>query len=409
MERRDFLREICKFTAGGYFMANVNPINNPDHTADENKFKSEDSKSVTLFLSGDIMTGRGIDQVLPYSVDPKIYEPYAKSAKDYVQLAERMHGRMLANVSFEYIWGDALEELKQMDPDFRIINLETSVTKSGTPWQGKSIHYRMHPGNTPVLNAAEIDVCVLGNNHILDWGYEGLKDTLSSIRNEDIQTTGAGENQEFACKPAVLKYGPGRLLVFSYGSPTAGIPLDWSAAAEKPGVNLLPGFGNDAAKKIIEIVQGHRVEGDIVMLSVHWGGNYGYDVPARQQKLAHRLLDSGLVDLIHGHSSHHPMGIEIYKGRLIIYGCGDLINDYEGIRGREEYRSDLRLLYFPKLDASGKLLNLEMTPLKTRRFQLKHTDKKETGWLADTLFRECNKFGGSVEVSSDGRLTLLWK
>lgn len=390
-------------------MSNVNLVNNPDHTSEENKFKSDDSKTVTLFLSGDIMTGRGIDQVLPFSVDPKLYEPYAKSAKDYVQLAERTHGKIPANVSFEYIWGDALDELNQMDPDFRIINLETSVTKSDTPWAGKSIHYRMHPGNTKVLNAAEIDVCVLGNNHILDWGYEGLEDTLASLRDEEIQTTGAGDNQDLAAKPAVLNDGSGRLLVFSYGSPTAGIPLDWSATEQKSGVNLLPGFGKDDAEKIIETVKNYRKEGDIVVLSIHWGGNYGYDVPARHQKLAHRLLDSGLVDLIHGHSSHHPMGIEVYKGRLIFYGCGDLINDYEGISGREEYRSDLRLLYFPKLDASGKLLNLEMTPLKTRRFQLRHTDKNETRWLADTLDRECKKFGGSVEVSPDGRLTLLWK
>jgi poly-gamma-glutamate capsule biosynthesis protein CapA/YwtB (metallophosphatase superfamily) len=408
MNRNVFLRKISKLAAGGYFMLNSNLLNNPDHLLEEKDYESGGSESLTLFLSGDVMTGRGIDQILPFSTDPQLFESYAKSAKDYVLLAERTHGKIPANVSFKYIWGDAIEEFDKIQPDFRIINLETSVTQRGTPWQWKSIHYRMHPGNAPVLKAANIDVCILGNNHVLDWGYEGLEDTLESLRHEGIRTTGAGKSPEGAQKPAVPENGSGRVLVFSYGSPTAGVHRDWAVSDQKAGVNLLPGYGSDAAEKIIETVRKYRKEGDKVLVSVHWGGNYGYEVPENQQKLSHRLLDSGLIDLIHGHSSHHPKGMEVYNDRLILYGCGDLINDYEGISGREEYRSDLRLLYFPKLDASGKLISLEMTPLKSRRFQLKYTEEEETQWLVETLDRECNKFGASVEVSQKGRLRLLW-
>ena len=89
---------------------------------------------------------------------------------------------------------------------------------------------------------------------------------------------------------------------------------------------------------------------DVVVVSVHWGSNWGYDVPDAHVEFAHRLVDGG-VDVVFGHSSHHPRPVEIYRGHPILYGCGDLINDYEGIGGHERFRDDLRLLYLVTLDA----------------------------------------------------------
>ena len=129
---------------------------------------------ITVFLAGDVMTGRGIDQVLPHPGDPLIHEPYMRSAIGYVELAERANGPIQKPVSFSYIWGDALEEWERVGPDLRIINLETSVTTSDDYWEGKGINYRMHPENIPSLTAAKIDHCSLANNHVLDWGYAGL-------------------------------------------------------------------------------------------------------------------------------------------------------------------------------------------------------------------------------------------
>jgi hypothetical protein len=101
---------------------------------------SKTSNPITMFLCGDVMTGRGIDQLLPHPNDPLIYESYMKSARGYVALAERMTGSIQKPVSFSYIWGDVLEELERVGPDVRIINLETSVTKSDDYAVGKGIH-----------------------------------------------------------------------------------------------------------------------------------------------------------------------------------------------------------------------------------------------------------------------------
>ncbi|MFW5947223.1 MAG: CapA family protein, partial [Gemmatimonadota bacterium] len=302
---------------------------------------------VTLFLAGDVMTGRGIDQALPRSVDPRLYESYVKDARDYLRMAERASGPIPAPVDLDYVWGDALAELERVRPDARIINLETAVTTHDEPWPGKGIHYRMHPGNAPVLAAAGIDVCGLANNHVLDWGRPGLEETLGTIRGLGIGTAGAGANRREAAEPAVVDTGKGRVRVHAYGTAGAGVPSDWAAAEARPGVNLLPRVDAGEADRVADGILAQRTPGDRVVVSIHWGPNWGYDVPRRHREFAHRLVDAGAADVIHGHSSHHPMGIEIYRDRPILYGAGDFLNDYEGIRGREKYRGELALMYFP--------------------------------------------------------------
>lgn len=145
-----------------------------------------------LFVGGDVMTGRGIDQILQHPSSPQLSEPYVDSARDYVALAERTHGPIPRRVDGSYIWGAALEELAQRQPDARIVNLETAITTSDAAWPRKGIHYRMHPGNIAALTTAQIDCAVLANNHVLDWGHAGLVETLATLRGAGINTAGAG-------------------------------------------------------------------------------------------------------------------------------------------------------------------------------------------------------------------------
>src|SRR6266516_2677472 len=120
------------------------------------------------------MTGRGVDQILPCPSAPEIFEPCVRDARDYVALAGLASGPIPRALAPGYIWGDALEELARAAPDARIINLETSVTSSDEYWPDKGVNYRMHPDNIACLTVARIDVCVLANNHVLDYGYGGL-------------------------------------------------------------------------------------------------------------------------------------------------------------------------------------------------------------------------------------------
>jgi len=113
------------------------------------------------------------------------------------------------------------------------------------------------------------------------------------------------------------------------------------------------------------------------------------------------------VDIVHGHSSHHPRPIEVYRGKLILYGCGDLIDDYEGIGGYDKYRDDLRLLYFASVHPdTGDLLQLRMVPMQARRMRLHRADDGDVACLRDVVNRACDGFGSHVHVTPDRRLTL---
>lgn len=367
--------------------------------------------ALTLFLCGDVMTGRGIDQILPKPSDPRIYEPFVTDARDYLYLAEQAFGPIPAPVDFAYVWGDALEELQYYDPDLRLINLETAVTGSSRYWPGKGINYRMSPENIPALSAAGIDAVSLANNHVLDWGYEGLDETIETLKKAGIRTAGAGRNRTEAQSPAVAELsGTSRAIVFSFASETSGVPDDWAAEKARPGVNLLPDLSDPDVERIRDQVRQVKRTSDIVIASIHWGGNWGYDVPAEQERFARGLIDKAGVDLVHGHSSHHAKRIEMYREKLILYGCGDFLTDYEGIRGHEHYRPWLGLMYFPRIDPSaGNLLSLQMSPIRVRNFRIIRASPEEAQWLAEVLNRECRDSETKVRIDAAGRLRLEWR
>lgn len=366
-------------------------------------------EAITLFLCGDVMTGRGIDQILPYSCHPRLYEPYVRDARDYVRLAEQVNDRVPKPVAFPYVWGDALAELEVQAPDLRIINLETAVTDHDQPWP-KGIHYRMHPRNTPVLKAAGVDCCILANNHVLDWGLPGLEETLATLTGAGIGYAGAGQDLGAAQAPAILAVpGKGRVLVFAFGAESSGIGRAWAATPAKAGVNLLPDLSTTTVDGIAARVDEVKRRGDIAVASIHWGGNWGYAIPDAQRAFAHALVDRAQIDLVHGHSSHHPKGIEVYRERLILYGCGDFLNDYEGIRGQAQYRGELGLMYFPSIDsASGRLTRCVLTPTRIRNLRVQHAAPAEVEWLVEVLNREGRALGTGVTLDAQRRLVLQW-
>lgn len=358
---------------------------------------------VTLFLCGDVMTGRGVDQILAHPNQPAIPEPFVRDAREYVALAERRHGPVPRAAADDYVWGDALEALARARPDARIVNLETSITTRDTPWPGKGIAYRMHPANAGCLTAAGIHVCALANNHVMDYGAGGVCDTLDALRRAGIASAGAGRTRTEAWAPAVVPVGgPALLAVFAFGAESSGIPPEWAARDDRPGVALLPDLSAATARQVSAHVLATRGAADRTVVSVHWGGNWGHEIPPSHVAFARRLIDAG-IDLVHGHSSHHPQAIEIYRDRLILYGCGDFIDDYEGIAGDERYRSDLVLMYLATLSrATGRLLGLEMTPLHIRRLRLHRAAAAEAQWLAGTLERVSARFGTRVALTDAG-------
>jgi poly-gamma-glutamate synthesis protein (capsule biosynthesis protein) len=268
----------------------------------------------------------------------------------------------------------------------------------------------MHPANIGCLSAATIDCCVLANNHVLDWGYRGLSETLAALRTVGIRAAGAGANQDEAGAPAIIELAGGRrVLVFAFGTESAGVPREWAAAKDRAGVSYLPDLAPSTADTIAARVAAAKRNGDIAIASIHWGGNWGYDVPHSQRAFARELVDHAGIDVVHGHSSHHAKGIEIHRGRPIIYGCGDFLNDYEGIGGYESFRSQLALMYFPTFGATGALDEFTLVPTRIRHFRVNRAHGDDVAWLAAMLAREGRKLGTRAVREADDTLVIRWR
>jgi poly-gamma-glutamate capsule biosynthesis protein CapA/YwtB (metallophosphatase superfamily) len=366
------------------------------------------ASAVTLLLCGDVMLGRGIDQILRRPGDPQLHEPYVSSATTYVELAEAAHGPIPRAVDDAYVWGEALDTLRRIESTVRIINLETSITAS-EDFLPKGINYKMHPANGGVLTAAGIDCCVLANNHVLDWGHSGLRDTLTALEQLGIRFAGAGRDAAGAAAPAVLQAGGGvRVLVFGFGAASSGIPTAWAAGRDGPGVDLLPDLSRATVEAIGARAQAERRPNDLLVASIHWGGNWGYEIPPDQTAFAHGLIEQGF-DVVHGHSSHHAKAIEIHEGRPVLYGCGDFLNDYEGITGKEEFRDDLAVMYLPAFAARRpELVAFPLEVFQIRRFRLQRASVDDTRWLQATLERESRRFRTRVEWRGANRLAVHW-
>ena len=268
----------------------------------------EDGATV-LFLAGDVMTGRGVDQILPRPGAPELRERSVGDARTYVELAEAANGTIPRPVDYTWPWGDALQLLDEIAPDVRLINVETSVTRSDDYMDGKAIHYRMHPGNVSCLAALRPAICAMANNHVLDFGGRGLEETLDTLHGAGLRPVGAGRDESQAWQPTLLDVdrrgqgqgpGTGRVLVWSVAMESSGVPPDWAAIVDQAGVAFLPAASDATAAEIVERVRQVKVPGDLVVVSIHWGSNWGYDVPPAHVRFAHSLIDAG-VDLVHGH------------------------------------------------------------------------------------------------------------
>ena len=223
-------RNIFNYLAALLLTISITQESDAARTGSPETGLNENITPVLLFLSGDVMLGRGIDQVLPYSNDPELFEPHIRDARAYISLAVKANGPILKPVDCSYIWGDALDVLDKFKPDVRIINLETSITLNNAHWKKKHIHYRMHPKNTACLSLAKIDFTSLANNHVLDWGYAGLAETMFTLDQAGIKFAGSGKNARAASSPSIIDlHSKGRVIVSSGATADSGTPPDSAA------------------------------------------------------------------------------------------------------------------------------------------------------------------------------------
>ncbi|MDO8433973.1 MAG: CapA family protein [Candidatus Binatus sp.] len=263
-------------------------------------------------MVGDVMLGRGVNEAL-------------------------------RQVCPEYPWGDTLRHFHEAD--WRLCNLECVISDRGVPWRStpKVFHFRSDARNIAVLTAAGIDAVSLANNHILDFGYDAMREMLELLDANHIKHAGAGLNHSRAFEPALSNVGGMTIALIAL---TDNEP-QWEATADRAGLAYVPiDVADQRAQELFAMIGAAKQRDAVVIISAHWGPNWGYEPPKDHIRFAHRMIDEG-ADIIFGHSGHVFRGIELYRERPIIYCAGNFIDDY----AIDEFeRNDESFIYAIDLD-----------------------------------------------------------
>lgn len=323
-------------------------------------------KVVKIALTGDVMLGRLVDQ---YVIQNRSVRP-------------------------EALWGDVLPIM--LAADCRLINLECVFSSQGEEWHPttKAFHFRARPRAIDFLQAAKIEGVTLANNHVLDYGLDALLDCLTLLDQAGIKRTGAGATMEEALAPLVLELPEGRVAVVAL---TDNEP-DWEATGAKGGVNYVAyhdrGLEEPYRSRIAKMLSSARGQAGLVIVSAHVGPNWG-NPSKSMQALAHDLIDMG-ADLYWGHSNHTPQGIELYKGKAILYSTGDFVDDYWVDK---DERNDLSFLFMLEVERD-RIARIRLHPTCTEDLGVRVANEQETSFLKKTMHMKCAAFGVKIEFEN---------
>jgi poly-gamma-glutamate capsule biosynthesis protein CapA/YwtB (metallophosphatase superfamily) len=306
----------------------------------------------------------------------------------------------LREVPADYVWGDASDILRRAD--LAVCNLECVISDKGEPWSGtpKAFYFRSDAKNVESLTAAGIGLVSLANNHTLDFGEEALADMLGILEENGIRFAGAGGNEAEARRPAIIDAGGFGISFFSL---TDNEP-EWRATEGEAGTFYLPIDADSLeARGFFRDVEDAGKSSELVVVSVHWGPNWGYSVPDGHIRFAHALVDRG-AGLVVGHSPHVFRGIEIYRDRPILYSAGDFIDDYAV---DEEERNDESFVFEADIDRkSGRVIGLKLYPTLIRDFRAVLAQRADAWRIAEKMRTLCGRFRTRAVWSKGGFLKI---
>lgn len=305
----------------------------------------------------------------------------------------RLINKMLKHSDPAYPWGNTLPILQKAD--LRICNLECVLSDIGTPWSttSKVFHFRSDEKNIKTLQIAKINIVSLANNHVLDYEYEALQRMLNILNEQGILYAGAGKDLSEASKPAFCQTNGLKIALIAFTDNES----DWAAQENKPGILYMPTNLSDRRMQIsLRHIENLRKEVDFLIVSAHWGSNWGYYPPEEHKTIGHAIIDAG-ADLIFGHSCHVFRGIEVYKNRPIIYSAGDFIDDY-AIDEIEKNDESFIFVLEKEQDAS---LKLYLYPIFINRFQANLASPQRGSAILSKMEILCKDLGSKLKCYSN--------
>lgn len=297
----------------------------------------------------------------------------------------RLVNEELKHLPPEYPWGNTLPLFEEADINF--CNLECVISDRGRPWAAPSkvFHFRSDARNIEVLKTAGIDVVSLANNHALDFEYDGLQETIRLLHDNAIGFAGAGADLVAASSPYVREAEEERVAFIAITDNESG----WAATLERPGIFYVPiDLEDERAAVLLDLVTETRKRADLVVVSAHWGPNWGHRPPPEHVPFAHALIDAG-ADIIFGHSGHVFRGIEIYRDKPILYCAGNFIDDY----AVDEVERNDESFVFSVEERKGRIERLRLYPTTISNFQARLASGGRQKRIAKKMGRLCRELG----------------
>ncbi|WP_415382217.1 CapA family protein [Halosimplex sp. TS25] len=292
------------------------------------------------------------------------------------------------------VWGSTLPSLRALDGLF--LNLECCLSTRGERRSNRTYYFRADPGwAIPALDAAGTAFASLANNHLLDYGPTALLDTVDHLSEAGIADAGAGTDRAAATDPAVATVGDLDVGVVAFTDQSRSYRAD----SDTPGTAWTPLDPRDSETRAVvggALRRVQRRDPDLVVASLHWGPNWEVRPSDTQRRFARWLVDAG-VDVVHGHSAHVIQGIEVYRGRPIVYDAGDYVDDYV-------IKSDLhndRSVRVELVIEDGRLDRLHVAPVEIVDERVDRATGDAAAWIRDRLRTLSEEFGTTVE--RDGR------
>ncbi len=219
------------------------------------------------------------------------------------------------------------------DADVVMGNLEAPITEHPTPMlPDKKYIYKQDPRVAQTLRDTGFTVLALANNHTLDYGVQGLLDTITHLDRAGIRWLGAGPDEDAARQGLLLEVDGTTIGLLAYMQDYGSYERDgWFASGEQPGAAIMREevFAEDIARM--------RERADVVIVHAHYGKNYA-GVKGFQERISHAMIDAG-ADAVNGHHPHVAQGVEVYKGKPILYSLGNFTFGTGGRfeKGRQGY------------------------------------------------------------------------
>jgi poly-gamma-glutamate synthesis protein (capsule biosynthesis protein) len=293
------------------------------------------------------------------------------------------------------VWGSILDRLQSLDG--LVANLECCVSDRGEPQPGRTYHFRATPEwAVPALDHAGLSCTGLANNHLLDFGPAALSDTPAHLGNAGIASTGTGETRDVAFAPAFVEIGGLSVAVVAVTDQSPG----YAAGRDSPGTAYAPlDPDHPLTRRRVggALAAARDADPDLLVVTAHWGPNWVTEPGGTQQQFARWLVDNG-ADVVHGHSAHVVQGVEVYRGRPIMYDTGNFVDDYAI---KDGYRNDRSFLFELRIE-DGRLAALELTPVENASAQVGHADDAAAAWLRETLRDRSQPFDTALERDGDG-------